>query len=317
VHTRGTGLVRVRVAISCGGESWSACAVSCVRVSADLYPSSSYPQTTPLEQIETWKGDRQRPAPPARPASELEIVTSYPASEQGRVGGRNTRAKTVVSAVSFAFTRSTDTIGRMNFDAEEFLPNGLPPIVNSQTELPAIAKNDRLMAIIDEAVRRIPTQHQVIVGDSILLQLEPGSVQLVLTSPPYWTLKEYRESDGQLGHVENYETFLRELDRVWERCYQALVPGGRLICVVGDVCLSRRKNDGRHTVVPLHAAIQERCRIIGFDNLAPIISVLTTLRRSFGTRFPTQCMRPLAMAGGFWGNRMNPTVSSRTTSSSY
>lgn len=159
----------------------------------------------------------------------------------------------------------------MNFDAEEFLPNGLPPIVNSQTELPAIAKNDRFMAIIDEAVRRIPTQHQVIVGDSRLLQLEPGSVQLVLTSPPYWTLKEYRESDGQLGHVENYETFLRELDRVWERCYQALVPGGRLICVVGDVCLSRRKNDGRHTVVPLHAAIQERCRIIGFDNLAPII----------------------------------------------
>jgi DNA modification methylase len=41
--------------------------------------------------------------------------------------------------------------------------------------------------------------------------------------------------------------------------------------VVGDVCLSRRKNDGRHTVVPLHASIQESCRKIGFDNLAPII----------------------------------------------
>ncbi len=50
-----------------------------------------------------------------------------------------------------------------------------------------------------------------------------------------------------------------------------LVPGGRLICVVGDVCLSRRKNEGRHTVVPLHASIQDRCRKIGFDNLAPII----------------------------------------------
>ncbi len=53
--------------------------------------------------------------------------------------------------------------------------------------------------------------------------------------------------------------------------YKALVPGGRLICVVGDVCLSRRKNGGRHTVVPLHASIQEHCRTIGFDNLAPII----------------------------------------------
>ena len=53
--------------------------------------------------------------------------------------------------------------------------------------------------------------------------------------------------------------------------FEALVPGGRLICVVGDVCLSRRKNSGRHTVVPLHASIQEHCRAIGFDNLAPII----------------------------------------------
>jgi modification methylase len=44
-----------------------------------------------------------------------------------------------------------------------------------------------------------------------------------------------------------------------------------LICVVGDVCLSRRKNQGRHTVVPLHASIQEHCRKIGYDNLAPII----------------------------------------------
>ena len=93
----------------------------------------------------------------------------------------------------------------------------------------------------------------------------------MLTSPPYWTLKEYRDTEGQLGHVADYETFLGELDEVWKRCFQALTPGGRLICVVGDVCLSRRKNNGRHTVVPLHASIQEHCRQIGFDNLAPII----------------------------------------------
>jgi DNA modification methylase len=64
---------------------------------------------------------------------------------------------------------------------------------------------------------------------------------------------------------------LVELDRVWQHCYDALVPGGRVVCVVGDVCLSRRKNAGRHTVVPLHASIQEHCRRIGYDNLAPII----------------------------------------------
>ena len=128
------------------------------------------------------------------------------------------------------------------------------------------------MALIASAVRSIPTSHQLFLRDARSLgQLKPGSVHLVLTSPPYWTLKEYRDSDGQLGHISDYETFLTELDRVWTLCFDALVPGGRLICVVGDVCLSRRKNDGRHTVVPLHASIQEHCRRIGFDNLAPII----------------------------------------------
>ncbi|HVN86531.1 MAG TPA: site-specific DNA-methyltransferase, partial [Candidatus Binatia bacterium] len=87
----------------------------------------------------------------------------------------------------------------------------------------------------------------------------------------YWTLKEYRRTPAQLGFVDDYERFLDELDKVWQHCFRALVPGGRLICVVGDVCLSRRKNNGRHTVVPLHASIQERCRQLKFDNLAPII----------------------------------------------
>ena len=103
------------------------------------------------------------------------------------------------------------------------------------------------------------------------MEFEPESIHLVLTSPPYWTLKEYNQGEGQLGHVVQYERFLTELDKVWKKCFEALVPGGRLICVVGDVCLSRRKNAGRHTVVPLHASIQEHCRGLGYDNLAPII----------------------------------------------
>jgi len=101
--------------------------------------------------------------------------------------------------------------------------------------------------------------------------LADDSVHLVLTSPPYWTLKEYRAGEAQLGHIEDYDEFLAELDKVWRHCYRVLVPGGRLIIVVGDVCLSRRKNGGRHTVIPLHASTQEHCRRLGFDNLAPII----------------------------------------------
>ena len=84
------------------------------------------------------------------------------------------------------------------------------------------------------------------------------SIHLVVTSPPYWTLKKYEDDLGQLGHVADYETFHDELEKVWRHCYRALVPGGRLVCVVGDVCLSRRRNQGRHMVMPLHADISVR-----------------------------------------------------------
>ncbi len=143
---------------------------------------------------------------------------------------------------------------------------------NSQTGLPKIAKDPFAIALIENAVKRIPTRHDLYRMDSRNIHGIPDdSVHLVVTSPPYWTLKEYRDSEGQLGHVEDYVEFLDGLDKVWQHCYRLLAPGGRLVCVVGDVCLSRRKNGGRHTVVPLHSSIQVRCSKIGFDNLAPII----------------------------------------------
>jgi len=154
---------------------------------------------------------------------------------------------------------------------QKYLPAELPEIEDLQTAIPQLAKNEQLVAAITRAARRIPTRHKVLLGDAREIQLADNSIHLVLTSPPYWTLKEYRDSDGQMGHIVDYDQFVSELERVWQKCYRALVPGGRLICVVGDVCLSRRKNDGRHTVVPLHASIQEGCRKLGFDNLSPII----------------------------------------------
>lgn len=152
-----------------------------------------------------------------------------------------------------------------------FLPEGLGDLTDQQRAIPRIAKDEQLTRRIGEVLPTIPTRHDLHLADARMLTLAPGSVQLVVTSPPYWTLKEYNPRDGQMGYIADYEEFLAELDRVWRCCYDALVPGGRLICVVGDVCLSRRQNEGRHTVVPLHASIQERCRAIGYDNLAPII----------------------------------------------
>jgi len=114
------------------------------------------------------------------------------------------------------------------------------------------------------------TRHTLRLGDARDLSFIPdSSVHLICTSPPYGMLKEYPKGEGQLGNLQNYDEFLEELDKVWKECLRILVPGGRVACVVGDVCLSRRKA-GRHHVLPLSADIQVRARQIGFDNLTPI-----------------------------------------------
>ena len=142
---------------------------------------------------------------------------------------------------------------------------------DDQRAIPALAKDQIRMLEIEQASKQVPTSHQLFLGDGRKMDMIPdGSVHLAVTSPPYWTLKEYPDNAGQLGQIEDYEDFLEELDKVWRHVYRVLVPGGRLIVVVGDVCLSRRVY-GRHMVVPLHASIQEHCRDIEFDNLAPII----------------------------------------------
>lgn len=114
------------------------------------------------------------------------------------------------------------------------------------------------------------TRHTIYEHDSRDLSfLSDGSVHLVVTSPPYAFLKRYEEHPAQLGHIEDYEAFLVELDKVWAECARVLVPGGRVACVVGDVCVSRREG-GRHYVLPLSADIQVRARSLGFDALTPI-----------------------------------------------
>ena len=121
--------------------------------------------------------------------------------------------------------------------------------------------------------RPAKTCHRVTLGDARALPLEPAEdVHLVVTSPPYFNVVEYEASKdrAQLGHYDDYDAFLEDLDKVWSRCFRRLVPGGRMCVVVGDVCVARRKQ-GRHHVIPLHSDIAVRCRRIGFDYLTPIL----------------------------------------------
>ena len=115
------------------------------------------------------------------------------------------------------------------------------------------------------------TTHALHPGDARNLSWLPDkSVHLVVTSPPYWTLKEYTPHVRQMGAIQDYEEFLSELDKVWAECARVLVPGGRICCVVGDVCIPR-KTGGRHRVMPLHADILTRTRRLGLDCLTPIL----------------------------------------------
>jgi len=171
-----------------------------------------------------------------------------------------------------AISRQTERTPAVAVETYEGIVQDFVGDGNLDEIIPALAKDTAAVKRIEGCIQQLPTTHELILGDARLgSRLKPSSVHLVLTSPPYWTLKRYNDGAGQLGHVVDYDEFIASLDEVWSNCFSALVPGGRLIINVGDVCLSRRKNNGRHTVVPLHATIQEHCKKMGYDNLAPII----------------------------------------------
>jgi len=141
-----------------------------------------------------------------------------------------------------------------------------------KSEIPALARDKGRMGEVDQAVRSLPSHHELYQRDARDLSVvDDESVHLAVTSPPYFNLKDYGEaSDGQLGDLDGYDEFVELLDDVWREVHEKLVPGGRLCVVVGDVLRSRSEH-GRHRVLPLHSTIQEHCRTIGFDNLAPVI----------------------------------------------
>jgi len=148
----------------------------------------------------------------------------------------------------------------------------LPPEDNTPEGLQALLAANRHYREVAWPDPFHATKHRLHLGDARDLSWIPdGSVHLVVTSPPYWTLKEYAPGNrDQMGHFKDYEHFLTELDRVWQECKRVLVGGGRICCVVGDVCIARKKG-GRHYLVPRHSDIQVRARKVGLDCLQPIL----------------------------------------------
>ena len=164
-------------------------------------------------------------------------------------------------------------------DLREYVPESCEDLFGMEANelrsaVPALARDNERMGEVENAVKSLPSHHDLFQGDARDLSMIDGDgVDLVVTSPPYFNLKEYENGTGgedQLGDIDEYEHFNDQIDKVWKQCYEKLNPGGRMVVVVGDVLRSRSEH-GRHRVIPLHATIQEHCIDIGFDNLAPII----------------------------------------------
>ncbi len=111
---------------------------------------------------------------------------------------------------------------------------------------------------------------RIIIGDSRkMVELEDSSVQLIVTSPPYWHIKDYG-TENQIGYGQTLHEYLKDLYRVWKECYRVLEPGRRLVINIGDQ-FARSVIYGRYKIIPLHAEVIAQCEEIGFDYMGSII----------------------------------------------
>jgi len=123
--------------------------------------------------------------------------------------------------------------------------------------------------------------HKIINGDSRnMKELADKSVDLIITSPPYWQLKDYGSED-QIGFNDTYESYINNLNLVWQECYRVLCDGCRLCINIGDQ-FARSVYYGRYKVIPIHSEIIRFCETIGFDFMGQIIWQKTTTTNTTG-----------------------------------
>ena len=126
------------------------------------------------------------------------------------------------------------------------------------------------------------TNHKIYFGDSRALnKIEDKSVQLIITSPPYWQLKDYG-SNNQIGFNNSYEEYINNLNLVWMECERILSEGCRLCINIGDQ-FARSVYYGRYKVVPIRTEIIRFCEALKMDYMGAIIwQKATTMNTSGG-----------------------------------
>ncbi len=125
------------------------------------------------------------------------------------------------------------------------------------------------------------TNHKVVIGDSRQLnKIKDKSVQLIITSPPYWQLKDYGTSD-QIGFNDSYEEYINNLNLVWKECYRILSDGCRMCINIGDQ-FARSVYYGRYKVIPIRTEIIRFCESLGMDYMGAVIWQKTTTMNTTG-----------------------------------
>ncbi len=125
------------------------------------------------------------------------------------------------------------------------------------------------------------TKHIIINGDSRQMsELKNESVHLIVTSPPYWQLKDYG-TENQIGFHDDYETYINHLNLTWKECFRVLHKGCRLCINIGDQ-FARSTYYGRYKIIPIHSEIIKFCEMIGFDFMGQIIWQKTTTMNTTG-----------------------------------
>ncbi|MGQ9519327.1 MAG: DNA methyltransferase [Candidatus Fervidibacter sp.] len=124
-------------------------------------------------------------------------------------------------------------------------------------------------------------QAKIFIADSRnMAEVESESVDLIVTSPPYWHIKDYGV-EGQIGYGQSLHEYLLDLSRVWRECFRVLKHGRRLCINIGDQ-FARAIVYGRYKVIPLHAEVIAQCETIGFDYMGAIIWQKKTTMRTTG-----------------------------------
>jgi len=134
---------------------------------------------------------------------------------------------------------------------------------------------------MNAAVKPNSTRHQIVTGDARRMRrVADASAHLVVTSPPYWQLKDYGDQN-QIGFNDSYEDYINHLNLVWRECHRALAAGCRLCVNIGDQ-FARAVYYGRYKVIPIRTEIIRFCETIGFDYMGTIIWQKTATMNTTG-----------------------------------